>query len=200
MDFRTGAKLILIIVVTSSGRASPVRLRASGPGRTPVYRINLRVHNGKSTLPAGELQQTLEEMNYIWWSQSGVCFEISTARNDAKTTDGFDIWFVPEVPDPPGVNGVFKGDHEIWSRDYPNLRQAPNPVTHRAARTSAHELGHALTLAHYDNLPDSPDSLMASGTLGWRLHDFQINAARARARRIARPDTLPENCSSPEIK
>src|SRR6202035_1750389 len=101
--------------------------------------------------------------------------------------------------DPPGVNGVFKGDHDIWSRDYPRLREAPNPVTHTSARTSAHELGHGLTLAHYDGYTDSAADLMSSGTLGWHLNDSQIQAARTRARQKAIPDTTPANCSATRI-
>ena len=62
-----------------------------------------------------------------------------------------------------------------------------------------HELGHGLTLRHYNGYPESPDSLMSSGTLGWRLHDFQIQSARARAQQKAEPDTTPTNCSAPQV-
>ena len=199
---RTSAALIS---GTSAGHTSG-RARAAGsgafeaaPGRTPVYRIRLRVHNGQTTLPGAELRKSLEEMNSIWWSQAGVCFEITSTKDDARAREGFDIWFVSEVPDPPGVNGSYKGDHDIWSRDYPDLMPAPHPVTQRAARTSAHELGHGLTLRHYNGYPESADSLMSSGTLGWRLHDFQIQAARARAQQKAEPDTKPANCSAPQL-
>ena len=185
----------------TSGRAGAATSVAFGaaPGQTPVYRIKLRVHNGQTTLPAAELRKSLEEMNFIWWSQAGVCFEITTTRDNARAREGFDIWFVSEVPDPPGVNGIYKGDHDIWSRDYPNLMPAPHPVAQRAARTGAHELGHGLTLRHYNGYPESPDSLMSSGTLGWRLHDFQIQAARARAQQKADPDTTPTNCTAPQV-
>jgi hypothetical protein len=177
------------------GRPRP----AAVPGRTPVYRVELRVHRGKSNLPAAELRNALEEMNSIWWSQAGVCFEITSTLDDAKAPVGFDIWFVPQVPDPPGANGVFKGDHDIWSRDYPNLRAAAKPATYRAARTSAHELGHGLGLRHYDGFPDSTESLMGSGFLGWQLHDAEVEIARARARVKANPNTTPMTCSPPAI-
>jgi hypothetical protein len=197
---RIGRVLLLVIVIGSGSRALPVRpAGVAAPGRTPVYRIKLKVHNGRSSLPVAELRQALDEMNSIWWSQAGICFEITSVKDDSKAPDGFDIWFLPEVPDPPGANGVYKGDHDIWSRDYPNLQAAPNPATHRAARTSAHELGHGLTLRHYNNFPDSPDALMASGTLGWRLLDFQIESARARAQQKAYRDTSALNCSPPAV-
>ena len=183
----------------ASGSAVTAGRSGVFPGRTPVYRINLRVHNGQSSLLLDDLRTSLEEMNFIWWSQAGVCFEIASTKDNAKAADGFDIWFVPDVPDPPGANGVYKGDHDIWSRDYPRLAPAPNPVTHRSARTSAHEIGHGLSLAHYNGYPDSADDLMSSGTLGWRLHDFQIQAARIRAQRKAIPDTTPTNCGAAQI-
>jgi hypothetical protein len=61
---------------SASDTSGPARAAGSGafeaaPGRTPVYRIKLRVHNGQTTLPAAELRKSLEEMNSIWWSQAG---------------------------------------------------------------------------------------------------------------------------------
>ena len=190
---------ILLLLISIAFRGQQTRTSPAAPGHTPVYRIKLRVHNGQTTLPADELRKSLEEMNFIWLSQAGVCFEITSAKDDARAREGFDIWFVSDVPDPPGVNGIYKSDHDIWSRDYPNLMPAPHPVTQRAARTSAHELGHGLTLRHYNGYPESPDSLMSSGTLGWRLLDFQIRAARARAQQKADLDTTPTNCSAPQV-
>jgi hypothetical protein len=194
MIVRLGILLVLSSIVLQGRQTITV-----GAGKTPVYRIKLRVHNGQSTLPVDDLRESMEEMNSIWLSQAGICFEITSTRDDARSVDGFDIWFVPEVPDPPHANGVYKGDHNIWSRDYPSLRPAPNPVGHHAARTSAHELGHGLTLPHYDGHPDSPDSLMSSGTLGWQLREFEIQAARARAQQKANPDTRPSNCVPAQI-
>src|SRR5438128_1073772 len=176
----------------SSGRASAAGSGAfeAAPGRTPVYRIKLRVHNRQTTLPAAELRKSLEEMNSIWWSQAGVCFEITSTKDDARAREGFDIWFVSEVPDPPGVNGSYKGDHDIWSRDYPDLMPAPHPVTQRAARTSAHELGHGLTLRHYNGYPESADNLMSPAR--W-VGDCTIFRSRrrvlVRSRKLTR--TLP---------
>src|SRR5436190_8345921 len=75
--------LFLLIVGFAVGRSLVGRPRAAaGPGRTPVYRINLRVHRGRSNLPAAELRKALEEMNSIWWSQAGVCFEITSSLDD----------------------------------------------------------------------------------------------------------------------
>jgi len=196
-----GARLILLTVVLHAQQPnSPTKeFTLARPGQTPVYRIKLRVHNGRSSLLVEELRTTLEEMNFIWWSQAGVCFEITSTRDDVASRDGFDIWFLPAVPDPVGVNGVYKGDHDIWSRDYPNLRTAVDPVTYRAARTSAHELGHGLTLPHHNDGDGAAENLMASGTLGWHLDDFQVRTARARASRMATPETSFAACGPPEV-
>jgi hypothetical protein len=137
----------------------------------------------------------LEEVNQIWLSQAGVCFEVEAVDHDQTQSGGFDLWFVPEVPDPPGVNGVYKGDHDVWSRDYPSLGSAPDPVEDPASRTCAHELGHGLDLDHYNGYPDSPNSLMSSGMLGWQLHDFEIQTARQRAAQKALPDAGELGCA-----
>src|SRR5262252_6213895 len=103
---RLKGALLLLLSIAFQAQAPAVR-----PGHSPVYRIKLRVHTSQSKLPLSDLRDSLEEMNAIWWSQAGICFEITHSKDDVTAPDGFDIWFVPEVPDPPGVNGVYKGDH-----------------------------------------------------------------------------------------
>ena len=166
------------------------------PPFTPVYRIALRVHIGQSQLlQNGELLEVLEEINWIWWSQAGICFEVETVDHDQTMSSGFDFWFRPVS----GVNGYYSGDHDIHTKDYPSLSPSPNPTDHPAARTAAHELGHGLTLGHYNGYPDSSSSLMSSGTRGWALHDFEIQAARGRAAQKALSDTTPLYCGAPQI-
>jgi len=170
-----------------------------------VYRISVRVHIGQSTLPRDELRGALEEANQIWLAQAGICFEFHTVLDDVTQSTGFDLWFVPTVPSDPSVNGIYMGDHDIWSRDYPNLGSAPNPVTYPAARTSAHEIGHGLRLDHYNGYADSYDHLMSSGRLGFKLSNpnlagvNEIDIARARAQQKALADTAPLSCGAPVI-
>jgi len=178
---------------------------AAAPPYTPVYRISVRVHIGQSTLPEAELRGALEEANQIWLSQAGICFEFQTVLDDVTQSTGFDLWFVPVVPSDPSVNGIYMGDHDIWSRDYPNLGSAPNPVTYPAARTSAHEIGHGLRLDHYNGYADSYDHLMSSGRLGFKVSNpnlanvYEIDVARARAQQKALADTTPLACGPPQI-
>lgn len=160
------------------------------PPFTPLYRIGVRGHIGDSELSQVELREILTEVNRIWWF-AGVCFEFTMVQHDQPRSGGFDLWFVPEVPNPRGVNGVYRGDHDIWTRDRPSLRQVTGGTDILAARTGAHELGHALNLPHrQDNT-----NLMASGTRGWTLNDTEISRSRNRARQVAESDTTRPSCA-----
>ncbi len=161
------------------------------PPFDPLYRITTRIHRGNSGLTDDELLGYLLEMNTIWRDQAAVCFEFEVVDHDDPMTDGFDMWFQPEVG---GPNGYYSGDHDIWVRDYPSLGSAPNPVQYGGARTAAHELGHGLTLDHDQS---SDDYLMRSGTEGFSIPDYQITASRERAAQKALADTTPLKCGDP---
>ena len=157
----------------------------------PLYRIAVRVHVGESGMSDAELLDVLDEMNFIWRSQAAVCFEYEVVEHDTVMSDGFDMWFKPSVGAP---NGYYAGDHDIHVRDVPNLNSAPNPAMIAAARTAAHELGHGLTLDHDQT---SDDYLMRSGTYGWQIPQYQIDASRDRAAQKALADTTPLDCADP---
>ncbi|MEM6993995.1 MAG: hypothetical protein AAF721_26015 [Myxococcota bacterium] len=161
------------------------------PPFLPLYRIPTRVHMANSALTDEELLGYLTEMNAIWRSQAGICFEIEVVDHEETMSIGYDMWFQPEVD---GYNGYYYGDHSIYVRDYPTLNDAPNPVGLPGARVAAHELGHALTLAHDQG---SDDYLMRSGTEGWQIPMYQIDASRSRAEDKADADTSPEDCGAP---
>lgn len=167
------------------------------PGATPVYRIPLRIHLGSSTLAGDALAAILDEVNFIWHSQAGICFEIETVDDEQLASEGFDFWY--RTSDPSGVNGMYSGPHEIFSLDDPSLGSAPNPVMHDAARTTAHELGHGLNLGHNNCGSDCYDFLMSSGRLGWQLEAAEVDTARARARTRALADTTPTACAPPNV-
>jgi hypothetical protein len=161
------------------------------PPYTPLYRIEVRVHWGNSELGQDELESYLAEMNTIWRDQAGICFEFTVVEHTELMTTGFDVNFQPEVG---GPNGYYSGDHDIWCRDYPSLGAAPEPAMYGGARTCAHELGHGLTLDHDQG---SDNYLMRSGTLGFEIPQYQIDAARVRAEEKALPDTEPLVCGAP---
>ncbi len=174
------------------GAASEGAFKADG--LQPVYRINLRVHLGNSSRTPEEFRPIFSEINKIWYSQAGICFEIHTVNHDIPLSDGLDMWFSPYLRG--GYNGYYDGEY-IQMRDTPILASAENPARSSAARTAAHELGHALELPHRQ---DSDDNLMRSRTYGWQLNDQEIELAREAAADIAIEDTVPQTCRSPKIK
>jgi hypothetical protein len=163
----------------------------------PVYHIPLRIHLDESTWLAQAFAKTLEEINHIWWSQAGICFEMQVVMNDDVKSSGFDIWFVPRIDNNDSINGVYGGGHSIYVRDTPILGAAPRPAQHAAARTAAHELGHALGLPHRQ---DSEDNLMRSKTFGWQLNKDEIATARKAAASEATKDNVDPMCGPIRIK
>jgi hypothetical protein len=185
----------------------------STTGLTPVYRIPLRVHIAQSKLTEAELGVILSELNQIWLSQAGVCFESEVTASETNRTDGFDFRYTAgQIPGASSANGVTQNAHSIWSIDHPRLGDVMMPVMNPTARTTAHELGHALGLAH-ENPPPSTDCaspcycaqlgdgcdeyLMRSGTKGFHLSKPEIDIARGRAARVALPDQAPSQCGAP---
>ena len=191
--FRTALSLFaVLLLVSSAGAASAEALKT--PALQPVYRINLRVHLGNSGRTPEEFRPIFSEINKIWHTQAGICFEIHTVNHDTPLSDGLDMWFAPYLRG--GYNGYYDGEY-IQMRDSPILAHAKNPAKSSAARTAAHELGHALDLPHRQN---SDDNLMRSRTYGWQLNAEEVAIARKAAADIARADTDPLTCGPPIIK
>ena len=142
----------------------------------PPLTLAVDVDVSESRLLDWDLAIVLGEINAIW-AQAGICFEFRDARDSG--TAALRLSFVGG--DMAGLNGRYDGDRQIWSLDAPSLYDAPHPTAHPASRTASHELGHALGLQHYNGRRLSMDSLMASGTRGFFLHDFEIEAARRSA-------------------
>ncbi len=171
------------------------------PPYTPVYRIAARIHAGESTLSDAQFVDITAEVNQIWREQAGVCFEFELVDHD-ELGPGFDIWYNPGTSGDP--NGYYSGDNDIFSRDQPSLGAAPNPGQIPAARTTAHEFGHALGLQHQDfgnACPggtgdlDCNDLLMRSGRRGFFLSEPEIERARMVAENKALDDTAPLDCA-----
>jgi hypothetical protein len=171
------------------------------------------VHTALSELTEAELEPILREMNQIWLEQAGICFEIEVTASEENREDGFDFRYTAGmIPIARGSNGVYQDAHTIWSIDQPRLGDVAMPVMYPTARTTAHELGHALGLAH-ENPPPSTDCsrpchcvelgdecdeyLMRSGTKGFFISKPEIETARGRAPRVALSDQDPTSCAEP---
>lgn len=184
------AKAVLSDALLNSEQAG---VSGQAPNLLPLYRIKLRVHLADSSRTPEEFEPIFAEINNIWQTQAGICFEIHTVDHDNTLIDGLDMWFAPDIG---GYNGYYDGEH-IHMSDAPVLAHAPNPAKSSAARTAAHELGHALDLRHRQ---DSDDNLMRSRTYGWQLNEQEILQARETAADIALEDTAPLNCGPAEIR
>jgi hypothetical protein len=171
----------------NSSSASPFPLGS-------VYRIPLRVHLGESSRSPQEFRDILDEINRIWLSQAGICFEMQVVLDNEPLEQGMDIWFMPILPGDPGMNGYFRSSHDIRVCDTPVLGPAEHPARHPAARTAAHECGHGLSLSHRQ---DSDDNLMRSKTYGWQLNDREIRDARRAAAKMSLPDAALRGCAEP---
>src|SRR5262249_2907000 len=119
-----------------------------------------------------------------------------------------------QIPGASSANGLTQNAHSIWSIDHPRLNDAPHPVMNPTARTTAHELGHALGLAHENPPPSSDcaspcycvqlggecdDYLMRSETKGFFLSQPEIDIARQHATKAGLADHAPLACGAPNF-
>jgi len=158
----------------------------------PLYRLKLRVHLMKSGRSGEDFIPIFNEINEIWQSQAGICFEIEAVYDDTPLANGINMTFAPDIG---FFNGYYDGE-EIQMRDTPILSNAPNPANSPTARTAAHELGHVLGLHHRQ---ESDDNLMRSKTYGWMLNGEEVSIARKTAAGMNLEDTSRPDCEPPQI-
>jgi len=184
---------IFVFLACQAEAERPVKSLSNLIPSGPIYHIPLRIHLGNSKRAPKDWLPILEEINFIWLKQAGICFAMDAVLHDDEIENGLDLWFETSIPE---WNGYFSGPHDIHVRDDPNLRPAQNPAKSSAARTAAHELGHALGLGHKQ---DSDDNLMRSKTYGWQLHKNEILQARRTADQMDISSRRDNPCPPPAI-
>ena len=78
------------------------------------------------------------------------------------------------------ANGVYIGPGGMFVKDTARLRQTEGGIDEPIPRVTSHELGHALTLKHRQNVTN----LLASGTSGWTFNETEIKQARLAAKKL----------------
>jgi hypothetical protein len=173
--------------------ARSLRQRAGSAG--PVLHLPLLINRSQSALTNPELASVLAEINRIW-RQAGICFEARDLHHGYGSRPCLVLSFVEA--DEPFVNGYFEDERHIWAQDAPRLALSPTPAELPAARTAAHELGHALDLRHVPRTPTTMDGLMNTGFDGFHLTATEVATARQAATRYARP-MAQGHCRPPEL-
>ncbi len=158
--------------------------------------------NLTTTLTPHELEAIFVQVNRIW-GHAGIHFPIATlttepanhpnayrqnyrSRNlrwmlalrpeNTRTPNEFHVYYLKRFL----ANGVYIGPTGMFVKDMANLRSVEGGIETPIPRVTSHELGHALTLKHRQEVTN----LMASGTSGWTLNDAEIKQARDAARTI----------------
>ena len=171
--------------------------------------VPLRVHlvsakvatNLSTTLREQDIARILPKMNRVW-AQAGVHFYVeSLVREEAAGQEGYAER--ARADEPPALlslrpeatrssnqfhlyylhqcrpNGIYIGPGGIFVKDIAWLRKVEGGMDEPLPRVSSHELGHAFTLPHRQDVTN----LMASGTTGMWLNDDEIKQAREAARK-----------------
>ena len=168
----------------------------------PVH-VHLLVTPGElnlsTTLKAKDIERIFGKVNKIW-GHAGIHFPVDTLTTepadtpnayrqnyrsrrfgwmlalrpkDTRTPDQFHIYYLKRFI----ANGVYIGRDGMFVKDTANLRNVKNGVNEPIPRVTSHELGHALTLKHRQEVTN----LLASGTSGWTLNDAEIKQSREAA-------------------
>lgn len=181
--------------------------------------VPLRIHllsarvatNLSTTLTEKDIARILPKMNRIW-AQAGITFYLEsllheeaagqagyaerartneppallTLRPEAtRGSNQFHIYYLHQCR----PNGIYIGPGGIFVKDTASLRKVEGGIDEPLPRVSSHEIGHALTLQHRQDVTN----LLASGTTGTWLNHAEIQQARDSARK--KPWILP----APEV-
>jgi hypothetical protein len=156
-----------------------------------------------------DFARILPKMNRVW-SQAGIHFHLESLVKEAAApgdipedisakkangwlpahippashaTNAFNIYYIKRF----AANGVYF-KRGIFVKDTASLKEIAGGIDEPLPRVTSHELGHALSLPHRQDVTN----LMASGTTGTWLNDDEITRARAAARKFDWIKNAPE--------
>jgi hypothetical protein len=93
----------------------------------------------------------------------------------SREFDGLHVYYLRSF----SVNGVYLGSDFAFVQQTAKLREVQGGIDEPLPRVTAHELGHALGLAHRQDRTN----LLASGTTGIKLNSQEVEKARSGAKR-----------------
>jgi len=102
----------------------------------------------------------------------------------SRRFDGLHVYYVHRMP----VNGVYMEEDFAIVQETARLRAVEGGIDEPIPRVTAHELGHALGLAHRQDTTN----LLASGTTGTALNAREVADSRKAAARVAGAMTVDE--------
>lgn len=152
-----------------------------------------------TTLKSNDVARILGKVNRVW-AQAGITFYLESLRVEpaantegfsenvktntdalmrlrpeaSKATNVFHVYYLKQF----GPNGIcIRGINFV--KDTASLRAVEGGLDEPIPRVTSHELGHALTLAHRQNVTN----LLASGMSGAWLNEAEIKQAREAAQK-----------------
>jgi hypothetical protein len=188
--------------------AAPAQEATNGLAFGDFLLVPLRVHlltatnepAIHTTLTSNDVTRILGKANRIW-AQAGITFPLESLRieaavgptnylaraeeneratllalrpQDSLATNCFHVFYLKRIR----PNGVYFNQQGIFVKDTANLRRVEGGLDESIPRVTSHELGHALSLGHRQNITN----LMASGTSGPWLNADEIKWSREAAR------------------
>ena len=158
--------------------------------------------NLTTTLKTKDIDRIFTKVNRIW-GHAGIHLPVQTITTEAavnpnvyrqnyksrqlgwmlalrpkasQSTNQFHVYYLKRFL----ANGVYIGPNGMFVKDTARLRQTEGGVDEPIPRVTSHELGHALTLKHRQNVTN----LLASGTSGWTFNDAEIKQSRLAAEKL----------------
>ena len=161
-----------------------------------------------TTLTSNDVTRILGKVNHVW-AQAGITFYLESLRiepavntegfrdhvktnsdallrlrpESSKATNVFHVYFLKQF----GPNGIcIRGINFV--KDTASLRPVEGGLDEPLPRVTSHELGHALTLPHRQDVTN----LLASGMSGAWLNESEIKQAREAAQTKPWIQTAPD--------